>query len=62
MDHPRGARAAGGGAVVSTIYEWFVEDFGDSEAGVIAHINKHRTSSLAGPVRDYEYDWSLNAA
>lgn len=60
--HPRGARQNGSGAVVSTIYEWFIEDFGNTEAGIITHINEHRAQPVAGPVQDYEYDWSLNAA
>ncbi|MEM7742740.1 MAG: DUF547 domain-containing protein [Pseudomonadota bacterium] len=60
--HPRGARQESSGAVVSTIYEWFIEDFGGTEDGIISHVNKHRAQPVAGPVDDYEYDWSLNAA
>ena len=53
--------------VLSGIYTWFVEDFGDSEEGVIAHLLEHAEADLASRLEgfagaiDYEYDWSLNA-
>ena len=50
----------------SSIYNWFQEDFGNSEAGVLAHLRGHARASteqlLAGveTIDAYRYDWSLN--
>ncbi|MGB0681721.1 MAG: DUF547 domain-containing protein [Magnetovibrionaceae bacterium] len=67
INSPRGARFDGEKLVVSKIYDWFEEDFGSSEEGVIAHLLlfanpdlKRRLADVAG-IYDYEYDWSLNS-
>lgn len=60
--HERGAKQTGKGAVLSSIYDWFQEDFGGSEDGALAHVNTYRSTPVKGPVRDYAYDWSLNGA
>ncbi len=52
--------------VISSIYDWWVKDFGGSEAGVIKHLVRYADKELAERLRDfegavdYEYDWSLN--
>jgi len=63
---PRGVRFEGGRVTASKIYSWYDEDFGNSEAGVIAHLRKHaddetarRLSGLSS-IDNYAYDWSLN--
>ena len=66
VNHPRGASLIDGELVVSSIYDWYEEDFGDSEAAVIKHLLKYADAELAAQLRsydrglDYEYDWSLN--
>jgi len=66
VNHPRGARVDGGRLVVSSIYQWFDEDFGGNDAGVIAHLRQYAepplAASLNGTDRIYDdaYDWSLN--
>jgi len=51
---------------VSRIYDWFEEDFGGNDPGVIAHLNQYADSklqaSLAGRKRigQYHYDWTIN--
>ena len=66
-DHPRGAEARGDGLVVSSIYEWFKEDFGGTDASVIEHLAAHaspaKAERIASATRivDDRYDWSLNA-
>ncbi|MEL6266784.1 MAG: DUF547 domain-containing protein [Pseudomonadota bacterium] len=66
--HPRGARVEGGEVTVSTIYDWFSEDFGTNERAVLAHIvaaaptQKASALQSAGQIDDYAYDWSINAA
>lgn len=52
--------------VLSSIYDWWVLDFGDSEEGVIAHLLKYADAELAAQLAefsgtfDYQYDWDLN--
>lgn len=68
VNDPRGVRIAGGDITVSRIYDWFIEDFGGDEGGVIAHISRYASPDLArqirgiGALNNTEYDWSLNDA
>ncbi len=68
VNHPRGARVENGELTVSSIYAWFREDFGGTEAGVIAHLKRYAGPELAKAletvtdIEDYEYDWALNDA
>ena len=63
---PRGARIEGGSLIVSSIYVWFQEDFGDSDAGVIAHLKRYASPELQAKLAQTEgigshaYDWGLN--
>jgi len=67
INHPRGARVDDGRLTVSSIYDWFQEDFGDSDEGVIAHLkqyaNKDLLAALEGitSISSDHYDWALNA-
>ncbi|MEL6753156.1 MAG: DUF547 domain-containing protein [Pseudomonadota bacterium] len=55
-----------GGLQVSTIYKWFEDDFGGSEAGVIEHLLQYADDDLAAQIRAnadikrHKYDWDLN--
>ena len=67
INHPRGvAIRKRGGLEVSTIYKWFREDFGGTEAGVIAHFLDYAEPELATEIKanqkikKHQYDWSLN--
>jgi hypothetical protein len=69
VNDPRGARIDGeGDFVVSEIYDWYEDDFGDGEEGVLAHLGQyageHLRAMLLGRdgIDDYQYDWSLNDA
>jgi len=68
VNHPRGAYFQGGTLWVSNIYDWFQEDFGNSETGVLAHLREFAAPDLKARLRlvldigGYDYDWSLNAA
>jgi len=66
INHPRGARVEGGKLYVSSIYEWFREDFGGTDRGVIEHLRQfaapnltHHLKGITGIAGD-AYDWSLN--
>lgn len=66
VNHPRGASVDDGRLVVSSIYVWFQEDFGGTDATVIAHLRSHAAPELAaklaevGKIDDHRYDWKLN--
>ena len=67
VNHPRGVAFADGDLIVSSIYDWYLEDFGDGEDAVLEHLAKYAAPELAAWLRDfdgyidYAYDWSLNA-
>lgn len=62
----RGVNATAGSLRISSIYSWFQEDFGGTEAGVIAHLKKFASPALAQRLEHakridgYEYNWQLN--
>lgn len=67
VNHPRGVDFVDEDfIVISSVYSWFVEDFGGSEAGVIEHLAQYAEEELAQRLRnfegsvEYEYDWDLN--
>jgi hypothetical protein len=58
---------AGNRLRVSSIYDWFEQDFGGSEAAVISHLRQYAVGDLASALEtitgidDYDYDWRINA-
>ncbi len=66
VNHPRGVTVENGNLIVSSIYEWFQEDFGGSEEGVIDHLRRYAGPELRkklegfSTIYDDRYDWSLN--
>ncbi|MCZ6711946.1 MAG: hypothetical protein O7B25_16390 [Gammaproteobacteria bacterium] len=66
VNHPRGADLVDGKLIVSSIYEWFKEDFGDNDRGVIEHLKLYAAPDLARIFEDrmrldgHSYDWSFN--
>jgi hypothetical protein len=52
--------------VISSIYNWYVEDFGNNEQSVIKHLARYADKELAKRLKNfngtvnYEYDWRLN--
>jgi hypothetical protein len=66
VNHPRAVRFEGERLVVSSIYKWYMTDFGGDEAGVIAHLKQYAGDDLrarldaAAGIDKFEYDWSLN--
>ena len=52
--------------VVSSIYDWYTEDFGNTEESVKEHLIEHAGDDLASFLEgfegfiEYDYDWSLN--
>jgi hypothetical protein len=69
VNHPRGVTVLPSGALrVSSIYRWFIEDFGGTDDGVRAHFRAHAAPALARAlegapaIAGHDYDWSLNRA
>lgn len=66
VNDPRGVRIDGDRLILSSIYNWFREDFGASEADVIARLKKFAkgdtAEALANRIKvdSFEYDWALN--
>jgi hypothetical protein len=66
VNDPRGVSVSGRKITVSRIYDWFIDDFGGSEAGVVAHLLRHAEPALARRIRAIgrldgtAYDWRLN--
>lgn len=62
----RGASFDGAAVYVSSIYKWYVADFGGDEAGVLAHLRRYADRGLAdrlahtAKIASYQYDWALN--
>jgi hypothetical protein len=67
INHPRGAAVNDGKLRVSSIYDWFIADFGGDDAGVIAHLKQYATPELAkalatvSEIDGGDYDWSINS-
>ena len=66
INHPRAARVTSSGKLqVSSIYEWFGDDFG-GEKGVLAHLRQYAKPGLSSELKDIteidgdHYDWTLN--
>lgn len=66
VNHPRGAQFKDGELVVSSIYNWYQVDFGDSQSGVIEHLKQYAQPKLTAKLSDFQgrmddqYDWELN--
>ena len=66
VNHPRGVDVRSDGLVTSSIYNWFADDFGGTEEGVLSHLKKYAEPELrarlagSASITDYAYDWSLN--
>ena len=66
INHPRGAQVEDDELVISSIYDWFMEDFGGAHTGVFAHLKQYANPELAEILDNYsdfddDYDWNLNA-
>ncbi len=68
VNHDRGTAFVDGALVVSSIYVWYMPDFGGSEGSVIAHLGRYAEPGLAAKlaevrrIYDDVYDWRLNDA
>lgn len=68
VNHARGVTVLpSGGLKVSSIYKWFIADFGGNDASLVAHFKMYAGPELAGRlttttrIESDAYDWSLNS-
>jgi len=68
VNNPRGISFRGNNLIVSSVYQWFKEDFGGNDNGIIAHLKGFAAPALAmklegrTSIDDDEYNWLLNDA
>ena len=66
INHPRGVLASGDQLVLSSIYNWYQDDFGSTDAEVIEHLMLYAEPRLGSQIEafssisDYRYDWAIN--
>ena len=66
INHPRAVSVNYGELRVSRIYDWFEQDFGGNDAGVIAHLNQYADANLQDSLNgrnrigQYHFDWTIN--
>lgn len=65
INNKRGVDVSDGDLVLSSIYDWYAVDFGNSFEELIEHISEYADEELAFRLStfsgaDYDYDWSLN--
>ena len=68
VNHPRGVRVENNRVIASSIYNWFQEDFGGNQSGVLEHLRQYadpETEEMlknARKIHKFEYNWRLNDA
>jgi len=69
INHPRGVTIEGEDLLLSSIYKWYSEDFGDNKQALIEHLKRYAKPKLKQTLLlfqqnpgdiDYEYDWRIN--
>lgn len=66
VNHDRGFTVDDGDLVVSSIYDWFIADFGGNDEGVLRHLAQYASPDRqailqsARRISDHRYDWALN--
>ncbi|MEE4362210.1 MAG: DUF547 domain-containing protein [Pseudomonadales bacterium] len=67
LTHPRGLRLENGRLRLSSIFDWYREDFPEGRPAFMAWLADYAPASVAARVRTYsgrithDYDWTLNA-
>lgn len=66
INHSRGVNVKRGKLIVSSIYEWFQNDFGGNDKGVIQHLTQYAEPELQkrlatfNKIHNDQYNWQLN--
>lgn len=68
VNSPRSVRFGNGKPVISSIYVWYIDDFGGTDQGILDHLRKYAAPGLEKRLAGVkalggdDYDWSLNDA
>ena len=68
VNHPRGVRFDGARLIVSSLYDWYADDFGSGAEGVIEHLKRYAEAPLKArldgvtAIDGDAYDWALTDA
>lgn len=65
INHPRAMRVDGDKLFLSSIYDWYGEDFGANFTEIIGHLTEYIEPEMAVIIQqfrsaEYSYDWNLN--
>ena len=66
VNNRRGVDISNNNLILSSIYDWFQEDFGGTDATVLAHLEKFAAPALTAKLKgyqgsiSYQYSWDLN--
>lgn len=66
INHPRGFRVENGKVTASKIFNWYKEDFGGNNDGILEHARQYAEGDLADALNEatkingFEYNWDLN--
>ena len=64
--HPRGISFEDDQLHLSTLFEWYADDFGDSQSSILSTLGKHTSPETLSALTNYSgkpvynYDWGLN--
>jgi len=68
INHPRGVSVSNGKLTVSSIFDWYLVDFGNSADALLNYLKKYANDDLKTQLNglssskfDDNYDWSLNS-
>ncbi len=71
VNHPRGVKVKGDEIRVSSIYHWYLDDFGGDHLSLIQHLKQYAKPALKAKLKtleskrfdlEHDYDWQLNEA
>lgn len=68
INHTRGVHFNQGNLLLSSIYQWYLDDFGGNSHELIKHLHHYAKTALKQQLRnfkgdiEYDYDWALNQA
>ena len=69
VNHPRGVTVKGEDLLISSIYDWYLVDFGDNQKSLLKHLKQYAKPDLKKQLDafnskrgdiEHNYDWSLN--
>ena len=65
INHPRGVNIEDEELILSSIFDWYAEDFGDGFSDLLQHLLDYSEPEQASQIKDftdadYDYDWDFN--